>query len=350
MWISSSIHEYSSKFIAGMLTMGKKHGFSFVTPPEYVNRIQPHSLTIRSLFNDNKLIPKLRTILQRKNLLYIEQLLTIDGTHLLLWADLRHTTFSQGFHSSVVPKWYKSLEQQLLLWPNFSREVKPEFRFASSHFKGFSPRLFLNKPFNERHNNFIAIWSPCLQDSIMGKVINYLPNTDQLLIKHWIPLQSTGSTSSTLTPTKIRPCSGCFLADYEDPEVPHEAYYNTCYITLPACSAIDVDFNRFKSTPTTKTLLFSFFISISISNFHHFVSLDNSLYRLPSTVTRSNFNSPIEKFLQHGPSFNTLSSYSVCSPNLFNFNFIPMVLIQPIHIMTSPWVSHGFKLIHCHLV
>ena len=176
------------------------------------------------------------------------------------------------------------------------REVKPEFRFASSHFKGFSPRLFLNKPFNDRHNNFIAIWSPRCQNSIMGKVINYLPDADQLLIKHWIPSQSTGSTSSTLTPTKSRPCSGCHLADNEDPEVPHETYYNT-YITLPAYSAIDVNINRFKSTPTTKTLVFSFFISISISNFHHFVSLDNSLCRLPSTVTRSNFKSPIDKFL-----------------------------------------------------
>src|SRR3990170_5932100 len=49
-WNSTVIHEHFTHFIAGMLTLGKKHGFSFITPPEYINRIRPHSLTIRNLF------------------------------------------------------------------------------------------------------------------------------------------------------------------------------------------------------------------------------------------------------------------------------------------------------------
>ena len=143
----------------------------------------------------------------------------------------------------------------------------------------------------------------------MGKVKNYLPDTDQLLIKHWIPAHSTSSTSFTLTSTKIRPCPGCHLADDEDPDIPHSAYLNNCYITLPAYSAIEVDINRYNSTLTTRSLSFSFFISISISNFHHFVSLDNSLYRLPKTFTRPLYNNPIEKYFRHGSSFDTLSTY-----------------------------------------
>jgi hypothetical protein len=137
--------------------MGKKHGFSFITPPEYINRIQPHSLTIRALFNNNKLFKKIKVSIRKRNLLYIEQLLTIDGSHLLLWADLRYTTFSQGLQSSVAPHWFKFLEHLLLLRPNISREVKPEFRFSATHFKGFTPRLFLNQPFNVKRNNFVAI-------------------------------------------------------------------------------------------------------------------------------------------------------------------------------------------------
>src|SRR2546430_17061301 len=83
-WTATSVHEHFFQFIAGMLTLGKKHSFSFITPPEYVNRIQPHSLTIRALFNDNKLFKKMKVSLRKRNLLYIEQLLTIDGSHLLL--------------------------------------------------------------------------------------------------------------------------------------------------------------------------------------------------------------------------------------------------------------------------
>ena len=143
----------------------------------------------------------------------------------------------------------------------------------------------------------------------MGKVKNYLPDTDQLLLKHWIPAHSTSSTSFTLTSTKIRPCPGCHLADDEDPDISHSAYLNNCYITLPAYSAIEVDINRYNSTLTTRSLSFSFFISISISNFHHFVSLDNSLYRLPRTFTRPLYNNPIEKYFRHGSSFDTLSTY-----------------------------------------
>jgi len=157
--------------------------------------------------------------------------------------------------------------------------------------------------------NFVAIWSPASQGSIMGKVKNYLPDTDQLLLKHWIPAHSTSSTSFTLTSTKIRPCPGCHLADDEDPDIPHSAYLNNCYITLPAYSAIEVDINRYNSTLTTRSLSFSFFIFISISSFHHFVSLDNSLYRLPKTFTRPLYNSPIEKYFRHGSSFDTLSTY-----------------------------------------
>lgn len=201
------------------------------------------------------------------------------------------------------------LEQRILLRPNFSREVKPEFRLPASHFKGFLPRLFLNKPYNEKHNNYVAVWSPTSQSSIMGKVINYLSDTDQLLLRHWIPFHQNGFTSSTLAPTKIRPCPGCYLADPEDPDIPHNAYYNNCFITLPAYSAIDVKINRALSTPTTRTLIFSFFISVSISNFHHFVSLDNSLYSLPNTLTQPSYTNPLNKFIRHGPSFDTLSSY-----------------------------------------
>src|SRR5688572_17457257 len=102
----------------------------------------PHSLSIRNIFDDNKLFAKMKVVLQKRNLLYVEQLLTIEGTHLLFWADLRYTTFSKEIQSSITPKWFKSLEQLLLLRPTFSREVKPEFRFSASHFKGFSSRLF----------------------------------------------------------------------------------------------------------------------------------------------------------------------------------------------------------------
>src|ERR1043165_4165102 len=111
--------------------------------------------------------------------------------------------------------------------------------------------------------------SPASQCSVMGKVKNYLPDTDQLLIKHWIPAHSTFSTSFTLTSTKIRPCPGCYLADDEDLDIPHSAYLNNCYITLPAYSAIDVDINYFAPAPNTRSLNLSFFISVSISNFHH---------------------------------------------------------------------------------
>src|SRR5207245_5934382 len=62
-WTTTSIHEHFFQFIAGMLTLGKKHGFSFITPPEYINRIQLHSLTIRALFNDNKLFKKIKVSL-----------------------------------------------------------------------------------------------------------------------------------------------------------------------------------------------------------------------------------------------------------------------------------------------
>ena len=143
--------------------------------------------------------------------------------------------------------------------PNFSRKVKPEFKLNASHFKGFTSCLFLNKPFNAKYNNFVAIWSPTSQGSIMGKVKNYLPNTDQLLIKHWIPAHATSSTSFTLTSTKIRPCPGCHLADDEDPDIPHSAYLNDCYITFPAYSAIDVEINRNNFTLTTRSLNFPFF-------------------------------------------------------------------------------------------
>src|SRR6185437_907175 len=104
-WTTTFIHEHSTQFIAGMLTLNKKHGFSFITPPEYINHIQSHSLTIRALFNDNKLFKKMKISLLKRNLLYIEQLLTIDGSHLLFWADLRFTTFSQGLQSTCIPQW-----------------------------------------------------------------------------------------------------------------------------------------------------------------------------------------------------------------------------------------------------
>src|ERR1044071_8136057 len=85
--------------------------------------------------------------------------------------------------------------------------------------------------------------------------------------------------------------------------------FNNCYITLPAYSAIDVDINYFAPVPNTRSLNLSFFISISISNFHHYVSLDNSLYRLPNVITRPTYNNPIDKLIRHGPSFDTLSTY-----------------------------------------
>src|SRR5207248_11639067 len=98
--------------------------FSFITPPEYINRIQPHSLTIRSLFNNNKLFKKMKVSFRKRNLLYIEQLLTIDSSHLLFWADLRFTTFSQGLQSTYILQWFKLLDYVLIILSYFSRDVR----------------------------------------------------------------------------------------------------------------------------------------------------------------------------------------------------------------------------------
>ena len=71
-------------------------------------------------------------ILRKRNIMYLEQLTTIDGKYLIKWKSLKYKTFNKNKRITCTPKFFSILEQKLI---TTTRQIDPTYVIQAPHLK-----------------------------------------------------------------------------------------------------------------------------------------------------------------------------------------------------------------------
>ncbi|CAJ0625404.1 2191_t:CDS:1 [Entrophospora sp. SA101] len=117
--------------------------------------------------------------LAKKQVLYLDQILCCEGTHLLSWKQVV-LRLKINIHGQK-PKWFSSLEESIL--HHSSREVLDQWKLPRCN--SFPIQYSLNFPKDSRIRPFIATYQ--FEEITFGKTYELASpkNNNQLIITHW---------------------------------------------------------------------------------------------------------------------------------------------------------------------
>jgi len=125
-----------------MLWLCKHFNISFETNINHRNLIQGGKVSIQELLSEQQFIDA-TTNLKKHNIMFLEQITTIDGTHLLTWLSICKRNFSNYVNTFSKPEspWYDIIKRKTTL--PWSLELQPEYKSQTvEHLKG----IFLYTP------------------------------------------------------------------------------------------------------------------------------------------------------------------------------------------------------------
>ncbi|CAB4424299.1 unnamed protein product [Rhizophagus irregularis] len=155
--------------------------------------------------------------LRKKNIMYMDQLVTLDGNYLLTWDEVKR--HNNNNFKGPKPKWFKYLENNMTLsnYRTLTFPLKDPYSIPKRLQKPPSKSFGQHKKINE----WTYHWNASLQNCIIGKTI--IQDTDThssiTMMEHFIPLTNTIidplliNNSPGSLPLCLIPCSGCRLND-----------------------------------------------------------------------------------------------------------------------------------------
>ena len=167
--------------------------FTTIHPPVVTGGFLPVRDVFKHSFPSN-----FRSSLRNKRIIFMDQLVSVDGTYLLPWSELTSNLSrifsSSSFKKGPIPKWFTYLEDNATVSLNrrlLDPLVSPIFASlpVSPTPPGEANRT--NKPKNE----WIATWDSSSKNLILGKTIekfNYQSNsTPSIYFQHWIEVPNS---------------------------------------------------------------------------------------------------------------------------------------------------------------
>jgi exonuclease III/ribonuclease HI len=149
--------------------------------------------------------------LRKRNLMFLTQLTSADGTYLLTWKDLNSRP---GFTRCTIPPfWFKDLEHLLLVSPNVSRRLK------MAYFTGPNPVLksFINSPDLQRRRlkEWIAFWDESNEQLYLGHIVSKSACDNTIIVEHWLPFSCNTQVTPDSAPPIISQCPGCLYNEHQ---------------------------------------------------------------------------------------------------------------------------------------
>ncbi|GES90260.1 ribonuclease H-like domain-containing protein [Rhizophagus clarus] len=276
--------------------------------------------------------------MSKKRILYMDQLVSLSGYHLLTWEEVK--IVNKNNYKGPKPKWFSHIEDNYTL-SDHRRLITPLQDIVVHNYNVTRPKILQSTRNNHiRHpkSQFIAFWNNnCTKanaDLVLGKTIEQdnTYNTSITLFQHYLPTLLTASQNSyaSRTPNSshhaIYPCPGCHI---REPNY-RLGYKYTCLgsIKTSSCNIIKTtpyNYNwtkKFdaKHLPKTALLLNKPLHLIRLTSYNDYLNIFSST----PTLHHSNINSNIS-------TSDALSSFS--SSFHFDFSFISKcLLISPFYI------------------
>ncbi|PKK60769.1 hypothetical protein RhiirC2_870830 [Rhizophagus irregularis] len=166
-----------------------------------INQIQGGSLPLKDIFTHKELFQSgISKGLKGKNVCFVSQLMSSDGTCLLRYKDLKHRIKinTQG----KIPGWFKTIEKKLIDKPLISKKVKSIYQLGHN--------LIENNVDSEefKSRNWIATFNDQVNTSIIGHIIDK-PDNGKFVIEYWIQKIENDTISPLLQLPIIKKCRGC---------------------------------------------------------------------------------------------------------------------------------------------
>jgi hypothetical protein len=256
----SHLRLFKNNLMAGILCIAKFFKFSFRTTYDSESFIiKGGQILLQDIFAEK--YTSFVNALAKKQVLYLDQILCCEGTHLLSWKQV-------VLHLKInicgrKPKWFSSLEESIL--HNSSCEVLNQWKLPRCN--SFTIQYSLNFPKDSRIRPFIATYQ--FGEIIFGKTYELASpkNNNQLIITHW--KSNINMIENNHDSIQLSQCKGCELNNitnnsnriclYNKPQkecivIPAKKYNssgsNIITITFPRCEiikALEYNIDRFNN-------------------------------------------------------------------------------------------------------
>ncbi|GES90940.1 ribonuclease H-like domain-containing protein [Rhizophagus clarus] len=276
--------------------------------------------------------------MSKKRILYMDQLVSLSGYHLLTWEEVK--IVNKNNYKGPKPKWFSHIEDNYTL-SHHRRLVTPLQDIIVHNYNVTRPKVLQSTRNNNIHHprsQFIAFWnnncSKANTDLVLGKTIEQdnTYNTSISLFQHYIPSLLTASQNSNAprSPNSshhaIYLCPGCHI---REPNY-RLGYKYTCLgsIKTSSCNIIKTTPYNYswtkkfetKHLPKTALLLNKPLHLIRLTSYNDYLNIFSST----PTLHHSSINTNI-------PISDALSFFS--SSFHFDFSFISKcLLISPFYI------------------
>ena len=308
-----------SNFILSMITLCNIHKFSFTIKNQDKYTIQGGRIILRDIMG-HELWYQYKKSIKIYNILFLEQITSLRGDCILNWRDIMRKNFI-SYSANKIPKWFILLEQKLLVSSQIfnSRKIKNELIFPCKNFKGHD---FNYIELNNRRKDWVAIWNPFLQRSILGRIIKKYPDTNQIILEHWIYNEDQLFVKNP----NISLCSGCIINNPNCNGVEQKAtiFETTCANLYYAYDALPVWDKGVKVIQKNKAYWTEFSIFEVLQQAEYHFSFLHKLieYKIEKTIPFSNeFRGVLDKHIAKGPLKKELFIIQQQLINLSTLNF-----------------------------
>src|SRR5277367_851549 len=152
--------------------------------------------------------PKVLKSLKSWGILFLSQITSSNGSHLLNVKDLSYRPLLST--SSKLPYWFYLVESLVLLSPTTSRRLLSQWCTMSNiYYKDF----IVSPSDNNRTQDWIAIYDDIQVNAILGYIIKKFPTQNEIIVEHWYHYLDESPTSPSFQKSVVKRCTRCHLDD-----------------------------------------------------------------------------------------------------------------------------------------
>src|SRR6266511_2744049 len=307
-------------YIADLLSGMKDFDLSFEVDPLFLNKIEGGTISITSVL-DVKSITNALTSLRHNNMMFLDQVTSLDGIMLSRWIDTR--LYVQNTVGKAT-KWFSILESIVLQSPQSSLRLKLEFQTPCKPPGDYTPLTLIKKA---RPKEWITVWHNPSRNSLYGQVCKTINDNQEILFAHWKNDFSTIHSSPSHQPLQLVQCQGCNLNDISIDTI--NKYSKTprppCVISCFHNDALHVPTTTKKKTDSNITFSISTLVLKQIAKHH---------YMTNNPIPNSNIITYPENIaFQHTP----------IPPFKSPFTFIEKYITSPTYCRELTRISHIFS-------
>src|SRR5277367_3315848 len=200
---------FSKNLLARTLSLMNEHQFTFLPTNLNHNTILGCNFPLHEILKSVYFLPKTLTSLRSHSIMFLSQLTSAQGDHLLPWTALNDLSVSQATLTKFgkQPFWHHQLESIVLAHPLTSRQVR--LQFTTGIDKSFL--TYIRNPDTSRlaKKDWVSVWNDEINQAVLGRICIKDTLQASIILEHWIHHIDNDTLSPTYNKPLVTRCPGC---------------------------------------------------------------------------------------------------------------------------------------------